>query len=110
VTVVQTEAFSGPLPHPRHLAQYEQIQPGFADRIIRMTESVVAANIESAKDRIDRDDRYRQLGMWLGFICFGGLVAAATTAGIFGHTVLAGLLLASGVISGITAFIKGNSR
>ena len=33
VTVAQ---FSGPLPHPGHLGEYENIMPGAADRIIGM--------------------------------------------------------------------------
>jgi uncharacterized membrane protein len=37
-TKVSTTTFSGPLPHPQHLAEYEAITPGFADRIIKMAE------------------------------------------------------------------------
>ena len=31
------EDFSGPLPHPHTLKQYEEIHPGFAEEIIKMT-------------------------------------------------------------------------
>lgn len=110
VKVVRTEAFSGPLPHPRHLREYEDILPGGADRIFRMTEQVIAANIASVNDRVDRDDSYRRLGMHFGFVCFGGIVAAAITVGVYGHVALAIALLASGVISGAVAFIKGNGK
>ncbi|MGH7200157.1 MAG: DUF2335 domain-containing protein [Planctomycetaceae bacterium] len=37
ISIVSQE-FSGPLPHPAVLQQYEEIQPGFADRILRMAE------------------------------------------------------------------------
>ena len=37
-TKVSATTFSGPLPHPQHLAEYEAITPGFADRIIKMAE------------------------------------------------------------------------
>lgn len=32
------EFFSGPLPHPRILAEYEALSPGLTDRIVRMAE------------------------------------------------------------------------
>lgn len=31
-----SEHFSGPIPHPKHIAVYEKIVPGAADRIIRL--------------------------------------------------------------------------
>lgn len=34
----ETSAFSGPLPPPGDLAAYENIAPGFADRIVTMAE------------------------------------------------------------------------
>lgn len=75
-----------------------------------MTEKVIDANIESGKDRIARDDGYRRLGMYLGFICFAGIVAASIIVGVYGHLGLALGLLASGVISGAVAFIRGNGK
>lgn len=38
VTLMSKESFSGPLPHPKHLSEYEKISPGAADRIITMAE------------------------------------------------------------------------
>ena len=35
----KSETFEGPLPHPDILAQYENILPGIADRIVRMAEA-----------------------------------------------------------------------
>lgn len=109
-TVIQTEVFSGPLPHPRHLAQYDQIIPNGAERILQMTERVIDHNIASSNDRVARDDKYRRLGMVLGFISFGVIIGAAVGVGVYGHTVLSGLLLASGVIGAVTAFIRGNGK
>jgi uncharacterized membrane protein len=34
----QASSFSGPLPPPESLAEYERISPGFADRIVAMAE------------------------------------------------------------------------
>ena len=45
--VMISEHFSGPLPHPKHLAGYEAVAPGSADRIITMAEKSVAAYISN---------------------------------------------------------------
>lgn len=36
--VIRGEMYSGPIPPPEALARYEEIQPGAADRIIKMAE------------------------------------------------------------------------
>lgn len=43
-------SFSGPIPDPESLAKYEQISPGFADRILNMAE-------EEAKHRRKKEDK-----------------------------------------------------
>lgn len=35
---LEARQFTGPLPPPEQLLQYEQISPGFADRIVTMAE------------------------------------------------------------------------
>jgi uncharacterized membrane protein len=35
---LESSRFEGPLPPPTDLAQYEQVSPGFADRIVQMAE------------------------------------------------------------------------
>ncbi len=39
VAQLDAQQFSGPLPHPQILAQYNQAVPNAADRIIKMAES-----------------------------------------------------------------------
>jgi hypothetical protein len=48
--------------------------------------------------------------MWLAFVVFLVLLSAAIYAGMKGNNILAGLLLASGVISGVIGLIKGNGK
>ena len=38
LSVARSDFFSGPLPHPDHLKEYENILPGSADRLIRIVE------------------------------------------------------------------------
>jgi uncharacterized membrane protein len=61
VVALFSERFSGPIAHPRHLREYEDIVPGAADRIIRMAEDALIhqkkmeeiallANVKDSKD------------------------------------------------------------
>ena len=38
IQAMQRESFSGPIPHPELLQKYEEIQQGFAERIVSMAE------------------------------------------------------------------------
>ncbi|MGH9422273.1 MAG: DUF2335 domain-containing protein [Thermoanaerobaculia bacterium] len=61
-------SFSGPLPPPQTLAQYNQAFPGAAERIVRMAESQSAhrRSLESARVHADIDNEKR--GQVLAFI------------------------------------------
>lgn len=41
-SIIHAQSFSGPLPHPDVLAGFENVQPGAADRIIKMAENEAA--------------------------------------------------------------------
>lgn len=47
----------GPVPSPDALQQYEQIQPGFAERLISMAEKEQAARLKNQDDLIQNDDK-----------------------------------------------------
>jgi uncharacterized membrane protein len=58
-------SFRGPLPPPEVLGQYEQLQPGFADRILRLTES-------EATHRRKLENNTLRANVWLnvaGLVC-----------------------------------------
>lgn len=38
ILIKKEESFSGPLPHPEHFKKYNQIVPGSANRLLKMTE------------------------------------------------------------------------
>ena len=68
----------GPLPAPEALAQYDNVLPGAAERILQMTEGQVRhrQNIETAI--VNGDSRRAYLGIVLGtLVALGALGAAA---------------------------------
>jgi uncharacterized membrane protein len=99
-TIQQAVQFSGPLPPPDMLKQYDQITPGLADRIVGMAEK--AQTHEQDMDRLHlqseikaqgRDDQYKLLGqiwaivvvcMGIGLIGWLGYVNQPWLAGVIG--------------------------
>lgn len=107
VVALFSERFSGPIAHPRHLREYEDIVPGAADRIIcmaegalihqkKMEEIALLANVKDGKD-----------GRLFGFAALVILIASALVCGLFGMQTLALAFLGTGVVGTIGAFING---
>ena len=67
ISLIRSEAFSGPLPPPQHLAEYEKICPGLADRIMKMAEVGQIRNEDRIDHVIDREYDDRRVGMYFGF-------------------------------------------
>lgn len=62
------EEYSGPIPHPNHLRQYEEIVPGSGDRLIKMTESQVIHRQNNENKIIDCEIKNKNRGQIFGFI------------------------------------------
>ena len=110
MSVVRTEMFAGPLPHPRHLEEYERILPGGADRIFAMTEKTIDSNI-AVNERGQRYDHYyRLLGMGLGFSALLLLIGGAIYSGLNGHFDLAALLMGATALGVIGVFVNAHIK
>lgn len=108
MTLVQEERFSGPIAHPRHLREYDQIVPGSADRIIRMAEGALTHAQSMQEKALEADIKDAQAGRLYGFIALITLIGAATLTGWLGLHELSLALVGVGALGTITAFIKGN--
>ena len=101
--IVQSAMYSGPLPPPQMLREYENILPGMANRIMSMAEKEQAIR--------SRDN------WWLVFNDFSrisgsvivslGLVAGAIYCAIINQPAVAIALAASGLIPQIIKFFNG---
>ncbi len=116
--VIHKSEFRGPLPPPEILAEYEKIHPGFADRVIQLTEKQgdhrreMQAKVLAIQGRdaiLDRTERKR--GQYFGFIVASlaiicGTVAIVRSSGTAGQ--LAGGALSVASLTGLViAFITG---
>lgn len=111
--VAITEQYSGPLPDPRALSQYDQVVPGAAERIIQAFEDesrhrrqleqrAVEATVDDAE--ADRNEARRGQNFAL-IVALSTIVAGALLMSFTDKDVGAGLLGASGPIA--IAFIRG---
>lgn len=107
IGVVREEHFSGPIAHPRHLREYEEILPGAADRIIGMAERNLTHKQELESKALSADIDDQRLGQKFGFAALIALVIAAAVSAYFSNNVAAGLFLGTGALGTIGVFVKG---
>ena len=74
--VARAELFAGPLPHPDHLAEYEKIHSGSADRILRMAEDEAQHRHRIESIVIESNVKLEARGQLFGF-----LIAVTALAG-----------------------------
>lgn len=113
---------SAPLPEPRELAQYEQIQPGLANRMVQMAEgSADAANTATKSNAevnnaiassIREDGKSVQRGQWMFTVLAVLFLAAAVTLALIGNTAFAITMGILGFLSGFGVLVRpvNNSR
>lgn len=74
VTISKSEAYSGPLPHPDTLRQFNDILPGAAERIFNQFEKQTNHRINIETLVIKSDIRKSYLGLILAFfLCLLGM-------------------------------------
>ncbi len=101
--------YSGPLPPPAHLAQYEQVQSGLADRIVSMAEKEQAHRIDTEQRYLRASISSHRWGQFLGtFLAVLGFAVAAIF-GYWGHATV-GATLAGGVVSAIVGVLYVRQR
>lgn len=84
VSIERLESFSGPLPHPALFAHYDQVQPGFAERIMRMTEKQLDHQISIEQGELalrqkiaDAEIRNFTRAQWFTFVLVVAFLALA---------------------------------
>jgi len=106
--VLMSEKFSGPIAHPRHLREYEDICPGAAERIIAMAETRNNHNIEIQKMAIHAEISDRKRGMYMGALLFATILISALIVALqTGNEVIVAAFLTAAAAGGVGLFIKG---
>lgn len=109
-SIKTASTFSGPLPPPSILGEYNEIISNGAERIMKMAENQSSHRIEIEKHAIKEEINQSRNGQVFGFILaiLGMLIAFGlaflghdTVAGIFGTTTIVGL---------VTIFVIGKRK
>ncbi len=95
--------FSGPLPPPSYLGDYETIVPGTADRILAMAEREQKHRHDWERSALSNTT----IGLWFGFLIALGLVGGGIYSVSVGHPYIAGAFLAASAVGMVPALIKG---
>nr|MBV6630593.1 DUF2335 domain-containing protein [Oceanococcus sp. HetDA_MAG_MS8] len=110
ISVEASQSFSGPIPHPDTLRSYDEVDPGFSNRIVEMAESeqkhrhaLQSTALNGTVAEIARGQHYAFL---LCLICLLGSIGLI----VAGHSV-AGTIFAGGTVTGVASmFISGRRR
>jgi uncharacterized membrane protein len=97
---------SGPLPPPEQLAQYEQIIPGAANRILTLAERQTNHRMEIISAQIRQSAR----GQWLAFILALCFLAGSIWVTLAGSQVVGGILGGATILGVVTIFITGKAQ
>lgn len=109
VMALVREDYSGPIPHPRHLAQYEEACPGAAERILAMAERSLDAQITIAKTEVESEASDRRTGMILGFSALALLIGGAVVCAVAGQIAVASAFIGVGALGTVGRFIHGRN-
>ena len=104
--IIRSEMYSGPIPPPEALARYEEIQPGAADRILKMAEKQqehrMALETKAIGGQVDQSKRGQLFGFILVFVC---IAVAVFFAVYFGMTAFAVTFLCVTMVSVVGLFV-----
>ncbi len=92
--LIRAEYFQGPLPHPAILKGYEEVLPGSAERIIKLSERQQQHRMDMERVRLYADIWIERLGLGAGFVlaiilAVGGIWLASEGKETTGLAVLA---------------------
>jgi len=105
VAVHQQVAWSGPIPPPNQLAEFEAIIPGSAERILKMAEQEGEHTREIQRRAVIADIRSQYLGQIFGLIFSLGTVIMIYWLAMAGHEVVASILAGATLATVSIAFI-----
>lgn len=98
---------SGPLPPAKELAEYDEILPGAADRIIAMAERQAEHRQTLEAFAVRAEDRRSWGGLIAGGIVAVGFLVGAVVLGLNDQPWLGGVLGGSTLVSIVGTFVYG---
>lgn len=105
------EQYSGPIPHPNIIKEYEKLSPGATDRILTMAEKEATHRHNMDEKFHKTDSRDSLLGIISAFLLTGALIVGGIVVILkvpqLGGTITGLLMTGGGAATILTTFIKG---
>ena len=112
IAVVSAQSFSGPLPPPAMLSQYEQICPGFAERILLMAEREATNRHDLDKKKTEIAERdipaareETRRGQWMSLVITLSAFASAVICACVGQPWVAGVIAGATLVSVVSTIM-----
>ena len=108
--VLHIEQYSGIVPHPSIVRQWEQIMPGSADRVLTMSEEHHSGRIEMEKTMVKHLVNRERLGMYLYFVIAMTMIIGGIIISLQGFSTVGLVALGAPIATLAGAFIFNRSQ
>lgn len=112
-TVQNIESMTGPIPSPRALKGYAELDSTLPDRIVKMAEkqleheiSIDQRNVDTAQEAMRRGFASATRGQWMELFVILTLIACSVWMGLTGHEALSYVMIGSGIAAAGAVFVK----
>ena len=102
-----SEQYSGPLPRPIDLQEYDRVVPGSADRILKMAENQAIHRQQLEKTVISGDSKRAFCGLWIGAFVALCVLGGAVFLIFEGHDWAGSAIAGLDIVGLVSVFVYG---
>jgi len=110
IAKLNSQHFSGPLPPPEILVQYNQAVPDAANRIIKLAESQSDHRQSLETQAIASDIKNARLGLHYGLIIGLAAIAGGVVCTLLGYELGGGIIGGTGITGLVGVFVYGSNQ
>ena len=108
--MTQSFSFSGPLPPPQLLKQYNDVVPNGAERLMAMAERQQNHRQELERTVIEGNVESESRGQWMGLFISIAVIGAGTYLAAIGRQITGGILVGVDVVALASVFVVGKQK
>ena len=106
---IQMQQFSGPLPHPSILKEYQELIPNAPERFFKLVENENNHRHLIETKAIDGKISYDKRGQWMAFTLAISIISIGAISIFQGYTIPGSIMLGISAVGLAGVFIKGKN-